>query len=140
MPIVQTINSFSQFSAAFRHADRRDQFQNLRWLYEHLENLSGEPVELDVIALCCEYTEDTYDEILSSYPDCGQYTPDPSGYTQIEDFITGYDKVGDAIYDAREVFDEEAFAEARREAILDYLRDNTSVCGFDDETVLYAQF
>lgn len=61
MPIIQTL-TFWQFRRAFDDAGRENQFsyEGLELLYEHLENLSedlGEPIELDVIALCCEYTE-----------------------------------------------------------------------------------
>jgi hypothetical protein len=80
-----------------------------------------------VIALCCEYTEDTYDFLAQNET---IDMPDPADYSDL-------DYGGEVIPGT---LDEEAFAEARREAILDYLRDNTSVCGFDDETVLYAQF
>jgi hypothetical protein len=130
MPIVQTVD-LNTFCEAFRNAGRLKQFQNLSWLFEYLEDYSDntdEPVELDVIALCCEYAEDTYDSIVDNYP--GIDMPDPADYSDL-------DEGGEVIPGT---LDEEAFAEARREAILDYLRDNTSVCGFDDETVLYAQF
>ena len=131
MPIVRTIQSFNEFSEAFRCMGRASQFQNLEWLYDYLEELADDTnhvIELDVIGLCCEYAEDTYDSIVDSYP--GIDMPDPADYSDL-------DEGGEVIPGT---LDEEAFAEARREAILDYLRDNTSVCGFDDETVLYAQF
>jgi hypothetical protein len=131
MPIVRTIQSFNEFAESFRSMGRGDQFQNLEWLYDYLEEYSdscGEPVKLDVIALCCEYTEDTYDSIADSYPDIDM--PDEADYSDLDE--------GGEVIDG--TLDEEAFAEARREAILDYLRDNTCVCGYDDETVLYAQF
>ena len=131
MPIVRTILSFNEFAESFRSMGRGSQFQNLEWLYDYLEEYSdstGEPVELDVIALCCEYTEDTYDGIVDS--SFRMSIPDPADYSDL-------DEGGEVI---EGTLDEEAFAEARREAVLDYLRDNTSVCGWDDETVLYAQF
>jgi hypothetical protein len=131
MPIVRTIQSFNEFAESFRSMGRGGQFQNLEWLYDYLEEYSdscGEPVELDVIALCCEYTEDAYDSIADSYTDCASYFPDPADYSDIDE--------GGEVIDG--TLDEEAFTEARREAILEYLRDNTSVCGYDDETVLYA--
>jgi hypothetical protein len=130
MPIIQTVD-LATFCEAFRRMGRASQFQNLEWLYDYLEEYSdstGEPVELDVIALCCEYTEDTYDGIVDSY--LRMSIPDPADYSDL-------DEGGEVI---EGTLDEEAFAEARREAVLDYLRDNTSVCDWDDETVLYAQF
>lgn len=131
MPIVRTIQSFNGFAESFRSMGRGDQFQNLEWLYDFLEELSddiGQYIELDVIALCCEYVEDTYDGIVASYS--GIDLPDPADYSDL-------DEGGEVIPGT---LDEEAYAEARREAILEYLRDNTTVCGYDDETVLYAQF
>lgn len=131
MPIVRTILSFNEFAESFRSMGRGSQFQNLEWLYDYLEEYSdstGEPVVLDVILLCCEYAEDTYDSIVDSYS--GIDMPDEADYSDL-------DEGGEVI---EGTLDEEAYAEARREAVLDYLRTRTSVCGWDDETVLYAQF
>jgi len=59
--IYQTINE-SQFIDAFRQAGRKDQFsykalQALYEYYEELANDTGEPFELDVIAICCDWAE-----------------------------------------------------------------------------------
>ena len=35
--------------------------------YEECEEGSGVPVELDVIAICCDWTEYTYSEAVSAY-------------------------------------------------------------------------
>lgn len=56
-----TINEY-QFEQAFRDAGRGDNFSydGLRALFEYLqayEDDAGEEIELDVIALCCEFTE-----------------------------------------------------------------------------------
>lgn len=64
MAIIQTI-SFSQFYDAFRSMNRSDNFSyaGKQALFDYLEEYSdstGEPVELDVIAFCCEYSEDDY--------------------------------------------------------------------------------
>ena len=72
MAIVQSINSAYQFQEAFRLAGREDQFsyEGLDVLFNYLEELSedtGEPVELDVIALCCEYYESSINEIIAQY-------------------------------------------------------------------------
>ena len=71
MPIVQNIG-FCQFCDAFREADRNENFsyQGKRALFDYLEEYSdstGEPVELDVIALCVEYNEDDVDTIIKEY-------------------------------------------------------------------------
>ena len=57
----KTIN-FYDFSDAFRKAGRNDQFtyEGQRALFDYLEEYeesTGEEVELDVVALCCEYAE-----------------------------------------------------------------------------------
>ena len=72
MAIVQSINSAYQFREAFRLAGRMDQFsyEGLEVLFDYLDNLSddiGEPIEPDVIALCCEYYESSIDELIENY-------------------------------------------------------------------------
>jgi hypothetical protein len=57
----QTINEY-QFIEAFKHAGRESQFSRgaLFSLFAHLEdyeNQSGTELELDPIAICCEYVE-----------------------------------------------------------------------------------
>ena len=53
---------FCQFTDAFRDHDRQEQFSydGLKALYDYLiqyEDDTGESIELDVIALCCDYVE-----------------------------------------------------------------------------------
>ena len=72
MAIVQSINNVYQFREAFRLAGRMDQFsyEGFEVLFDYLDNLSedtGEPIELDVIALCCEYNEGSIEEIIDNY-------------------------------------------------------------------------
>ena len=57
----QTVN-FTDFVDAFRTHNRMDQFSydGLKALFEHLEQYeedTGEEMELDVIALCCDFSE-----------------------------------------------------------------------------------
>jgi len=64
--------TFSDFCDAFRDMDRDNQFsyEGKRALFDYLEayeNDTGEPIELDIIALCCEYTEADYAEIAEAY-------------------------------------------------------------------------
>ena len=71
MAIIQTINEY-QFVEAFRQCGRGEQFSReaLFALHEYLEGLSedlGEPIELDVIALCCDFCESDAQEIVSEY-------------------------------------------------------------------------
>ena len=68
----QTIN-FSQFVDAFNGMGRGKQFSydGLKALFDYLEQYgedTGEEVELDVIALCCEYSElDSLGDYNSQY-------------------------------------------------------------------------
>lgn len=62
----QTVN-FHIFQDAFQNINRSNNFsyEGLQALFNHLEQLEediGEEIELDVIALCCEYTEIEEDE------------------------------------------------------------------------------
>lgn len=71
MAIVQTA-SFYDFQEAFRRMDRQSQYTyaGLRGLFDYLEQLSddiGEPIELDVIALCCDYNEDSFLAVARNY-------------------------------------------------------------------------
>lgn len=71
MTIVQTLNVY-QFREAFRIAGRNDQFsyEGLECLFDYLEEYSdsiGEPFELDVIAICCDFSEESYKDIADNY-------------------------------------------------------------------------
>lgn len=35
--------------------------------YEDLEEATGEPIELDVIAICCEWIEETEEDVRANY-------------------------------------------------------------------------
>lgn len=67
----QTLNQES-FIQAFEDMFRAKQFsrQGLIALFDYFEQYeqdSGEQIELDVIAICCEYSEETAAEIANSY-------------------------------------------------------------------------
>lgn len=69
--IVDTVNEFS-FIEAFRQIRPENfSYQGLIELYHYLNDLSddnGEPIELDVIALCCEFSEyENFEEIRDYY-------------------------------------------------------------------------
>ena len=66
--------NFDTFKREFRNSDRASQFpERLEALFDYLtemEDSDGFGRELDVIALCCEYTEyETIFELLHQYPD-----------------------------------------------------------------------
>jgi hypothetical protein len=69
---MKTTVSRYDFERAFVDADRRDNFsyEGLNALFDYLEDYeeqTGEEIELDVIALCCDYAEDTYEGIAKNY-------------------------------------------------------------------------
>lgn len=102
----QTVN-LSAFMDAFHAYKRYDQFgyNALQILFEYLEEYedsTGEELELDVIALCCDYSVDSVADIASNYD-----------------------------IDLSECEDDEE----RKFAVLDYLQDNTQICGeYEDES------
>lgn len=63
-----TVSHASQFRDEFRQADRQDQFsyEALNMLYEYFEEIDPD-MELDVIAICCDYSEDTPEGIAQNY-------------------------------------------------------------------------
>jgi hypothetical protein len=67
----QTINSY-QFHDAFKRMDRADAFtyEGLEVLFKGLEEYeedTNEEIELDVIALCCDYCEMSLSEMIDAY-------------------------------------------------------------------------
>lgn len=67
----QSVN-FSDFVNAFRSHDRDNQFsyEAKRMIFDYIEDYeqdSGEHVELDVIAICCDFSELSLQEVLNSY-------------------------------------------------------------------------
>jgi hypothetical protein len=67
----QTVHN-SDFHDAFIKSGRENQFsyQGRNVLFDWIEQLdadTGEETELDVIALCCEFSESTTEEILNDY-------------------------------------------------------------------------
>lgn len=71
--IYRTINE-SAFHDAFIDMGRKNQFsyEGRKALFEYLESLAedtGEPMELDVIALCVDYSEEALEDIKANYTD-----------------------------------------------------------------------
>ena len=65
--MIQTIN-VSDFRDAFRACGRADQFsyEGLGALFDYLEEIDPD-FDLDVIALCCDYAEDSAEDIAANY-------------------------------------------------------------------------
>lgn len=67
----QSVN-FSDFIDAFHAHDRYDSYgyEALKVIFEYLEDLEdsmGQEIELDVIAICCDYNAEHYTDIASNY-------------------------------------------------------------------------
>lgn len=62
------ISHASQFRDEFRQAGRQDQFsyEALNMLYEYFEDIDPD-MELDVVAICCDYREESYEGIAKNY-------------------------------------------------------------------------
>ena len=64
--------NFCDFTDAFKSMGRKDQFSydGLRVLFAYLEEWEsdlGSPLELDVVALCCEWVEEPIKDALENY-------------------------------------------------------------------------
>lgn len=103
----QTVTE-SDFRDAFRAMGRTDQFshEGLGVLFSYLESYeqdTGEELELDVIALCCDYYEDTWESIADSYGievEEGESIEDAvREYLEYHSFIVG-EVTGGCIYQA----------------------------------------
>jgi hypothetical protein len=67
----QSVN-FSAFVDAFHAHNRYDQFgyQALRVIFDYMEEYedsTGKDIELDVIAICCDYKTEHYKDIADNY-------------------------------------------------------------------------
>jgi hypothetical protein len=119
MPVIR-LHCSSDLREEFRAYGRHSTFstQAYDWLWDYLceyEDSYRAPLAINVVGLCCDFSEEDYASIVSSYSNID--------LPERED----YDNVG-------------AYDEAYREAILDYLNDNTIVLGYDDDSVLYEAF
>jgi hypothetical protein len=106
MAIVQTINKYS-FIDAFMQSSRKDQFsyEALEAIFEYLEdysNDSGEDVELDIVAICCDWVEMTWQEVAQSYDVDLSDVADEDKADAVWDFLTdesaGCYRVGDELF------------------------------------------
>jgi hypothetical protein len=66
--IYQTIDNASQFRDQFHRCGRADQFsyEALGLLFDYLSDC-GSDIELDVVGICCEFSEDMPESIADSY-------------------------------------------------------------------------
>lgn len=87
----KTINLYD-FREAFRTMGRGNQFSygGLEELFNYLENYeedTGEEIELDVIALCCDYSEQSHEEVAKSYDIPTDGLDEEDMMEQVENFL-----------------------------------------------------
>jgi hypothetical protein len=81
------------FIDAFKQSSRKDQFsyEALEAIFEYLEDYSndtGENVELDIVAVCCEWSEMSWQDVAMSYGvDLSQCTDDDERIGEVESFL-----------------------------------------------------
>lgn len=106
-----TINTVSQFRDEFRRAGRQDQFsyEGLGLLFDLFEEIDPD-MDLDVIAVCCDFSEESPADIARNYsidmngadPDAGDYEEQCAAIVleHISDHTTvaGMTRAGDIIY------------------------------------------
>jgi hypothetical protein len=89
---MKTTVSIYDFRREFEQR-RPDNFtyEALGLLFEHIEQMesdNGQEIELDVVAICCDYSEDTVEEIARNYSidlsECG------GDYYEISDAVRDY--------------------------------------------------
>lgn len=113
MALVNTSISFGEFCDAFRSMNRNENFsyEAKRALYDFMDE-QYEQIEFDVIAICCDYSEDTIQDIIDNHN-----------------------------LDALDCDGEELSDEDKAELVRDFLNDNTLLVGETDQgSFVYACF
>lgn len=97
-----SINKY-EFRDSFIRMGRKDNFsyEGLNVLFDYFEEYeksTGEEIELDVIAICCEFNEATPDEIRADY--CVSSDRDLMEYLQYHTIVAGVTDDGSIVYAA----------------------------------------
>jgi hypothetical protein len=108
--MIQNVN-FWDFRSAFENSDRKNQFSYdaLGLIFDYLEQIeddTGEQIELDVIAICCDYAESDADDLINSYDIFEDDVPEDEGerneaieqYLQDETIFIGRTDLGSFVY------------------------------------------
>lgn len=95
--------TLSDFRDAFRACDRQDQFSYealdlLFDYFEELEDSTGQEIELDPIAICCDYSEDSPSDIARNYDDAPSDADDVADWLADRTSVIGTTKAGDIVY------------------------------------------
>lgn len=113
--LVDTINTASTFINMFEQYGRGDQFSGdgLIALFDYLDQLSedlGQDIQIDVIGLCCEYSE----------------------YDNLQDLADAFNTA----FTEEQLQD----VEEHKEDILEYFTDNTQVIEVSGGSYIIAEF
>ena len=100
-----TISSASQFREAFYAAGRGEQFsyEALGLLFDYLEEADPD-MELDVIGICCDYSEDIPESIAENYSidieglNDGEILDSVTAYLEENTIVVGTTSTGGIIY------------------------------------------
>ena len=89
---MKTTVSLYSFREAFRAAGRGEQFsyEGLEEIFDYIESYEqdcGCEVELDVIALCCEWAEDSYQSIAEQYSIDIDGLDDDAALAEVVDYL-----------------------------------------------------
>ncbi len=111
--MYQTVSK-SEFRDAFRMMNRQDHFTyyGLGALFDYLEELEGAvgEIELDVVALCCDYAQ--YSSAVEAASDYDWQRPERDGES------------------------DEEFADILEESAREFLQDNTTVIDCEDGIII----
>jgi hypothetical protein len=90
--IYTQITKYS-FIDAFKQSSRKEQFSYdaLGAIYDYLEDYSqdsGENVELDIVAICCEWSEMSWQDVVQSYDlDLSHCDTDEERIDAVEEYL-----------------------------------------------------
>jgi hypothetical protein len=91
---MKTTIDFSDFREAFRTYDRESSYtrEGLEMLFNYFEELEsdiGEEIELDVIAICCDYDENHWEDIAANYLiDLTDYEDEDDKIEAVREYLT----------------------------------------------------
>lgn len=96
---MKTTVNISQFRDAFRQCGRQDQFsyEGLGLLFDYFEELDPD-MELDVIAICCDYSEDSPADIAQHHGEVDCTDRDVTDWLTDRTSVIGTTKAGDIVY------------------------------------------
>ena len=105
---MKTTVYFDDFNRAFQDCRPNNfSYEGLEVLFNYLtelENDTGEDMELDVIALCCDFSEDSVEDIIRNYSiDCDDIEDDEidnhiKDYLEYKTILVGVTADGNFIY------------------------------------------